>query len=1150
MTSFNSILTSEMQRLYVTADDRIRLIKLIKEVEDILANYEKQNAENCCSPKQLLWERKLLDLSFRNNLLNMKTGKRVLPFLPCPIDEMEDSLFDGNEYELKKGLIDQDAVRILYRTARTMLEESGANCLFLALGTLKYDGHQAPLLLLPVDIVPVGRGNYVLRRREEETMFNFTLVEFLKQNYGLDLSPFSQSGDLPTDAHGVDVSLILHLTKTAIAGFKDWSVTEDANLGIFSFVKYIMWKDIHSHGQVLTTHPILKSLIEGRLLIDDIESPADARVFDRNAMPLNMALPLSYDSSQLEAVADAESGRSLVLYGPPGTGKSQTITNLIANALYHGKRVLFVAQKKAALDVVEKRLTDVGLGSFCLELHSNKANKQHFLSQMDTLVQMWINSEPDNSDKYRKSSDELHRRRLELADYVDSLQYKATNEDLSIQDCITQYAAIGGDVEIVQKESRPTLYSASVKQVIPLMSKSELDDVITNCLLLDADERILGMPINQFPLYGLHPKAGQRDLAKNLEQALSQLSQVADNAEKQAESIVNRNFMHKSAKEIFESDYRWKHFVQLAQPEPSLLEDFEAMKGYIGRWQSGIRLLEKWMKYLLPEEMLRQFGLDEAIVYHNKGYSGKAISEAIKKGWLRKVAEQKIKENPILCGFNGILFEQVIEQYRNLADEYQDLTREMVAKKLIENLTECSADAEFSSEMTLLRKRIANRGRGTTIRGMLEQMPHILPVMAPCMLMSPLSVAQFLNMETPPFDIVVFDEASQMPTGEAVGSIARGKSVVVVGDPKQMPPTSFFETSVSDDEEMEAEDLDSILDDCISLSMPARYLSWHYRSQHESLISFSNTHYYEGRLFTFPSADSNVSHVTWQHVDGYYDYGKTRTNRAEAEAIVAEIEQRLLKGCKDSIGIIAFSKQQSDLIEDILNEHLYAKAELNEMANQLCDSLFVKNLENVQGDERDVILFSVGYGPDKDGKVSMNFGPLNQDGGERRLNVAVSRARKEMKVFSTLRPEQIDERKTRAKGVIGLKHFLEFASCTMSVSEDVSTTVRNGVIKEVASKLKCMGYRVVTNIGMSNMKIDLAIADADKDDTFCLGVIFDGENYQRLKTMRDREIVLPTMLHSLGWNIMHLWSLEWFVSPDLVVKEIVKKLRNILTCAS
>ena len=1144
-TSFHSILTNEMQRLCVTAADRIRLTELIKEVERTLTIYEKENVVQNISPKQLVWERKMLDLSFRNNLLNMKIGKRVAMFIPCAIYALEDLLADGAEYELNTEFIDAKDIRNLYRTARTMMEESGANSLFLTLGTLRYDGHLAPLLLMPVDIISAGKGRYVLRKRDEGTMFNFTLIEFLKQNYGVELNPYSANEDfMPTDAHGVDVNLVLHQIKHDISQQEGWEVIEDSHLGIFSFTKYIMWNDIHTHGQVLNTHPLLQSLIEGRLLVKDIDAPADARMMDSDIAPINTALPMPCDSSQMEAVVDAEAGRNFILYGPPGTGKSQTITNMIANALYHGKRVLFVAQKKAALEVVEKRLTDIGLASFCMELHGNKVCKQHFLSQMETLVQMWQNAKDVDIESFRKASNELFNKRREIAMYIDAISYKASDTDISILDCITQYSEINSETEIFQNPIENKLMFNQKKEA-KLLSKEELENIIKQCHLLDAGESILGMPVEEFPLAGLHPKVDQRDLEKNLSQALSQLSLSIDKAEKQAESDLNRKFMNRSAKEILESDYRWKNFVQLANPDTSLLEDIQKLKDAVQRWQNGITMLGKWMRFLAPEEFLRKNGYKDAVTYHNQGHSGAATAEAIRKGWLRKQAEKKIKENPVLAEFNNILFEQTIDKYRALARDFEELTRKIIVRRLTDRIVESSHNEDFNSQMTLLRKRIANKGRGTTIRSIMEQTQNLHSTMMPCMLMSPLSVAQYLDMEAHKFDIVVFDEASQMPTGEAVGSIARGKSVVVVGDPKQMPPTSFFTTTSTDDEEIEIEDLDSILDDCISLSLPTRYLSWHYRSSHESLIAFSNRNYYDGRLFTFPSTECNVSHVTWQHVNGFYDFGKSRTNRSEAEAIVAEVEARLQSGKQDSIGIIAFSKQQSDLIEDILNEHIYADADLNEKASHLSEPIFVKNLENVQGDERDVILFSVGYGPDKDGKVSMNFGPLNKVGGERRLNVAVSRARKEMKVFSTLRPEQIDERRTQADGVMGLKRFLEFATKYGHNCGDTSIATKNSLVLEVAKQVESKGYKVATNVGMSDMKIDLAIVNPTNERSFLLGIVFDGENYQKMKAMRDREIVQPNVLQHLGWNIMHVWSIEWFVNPDMVIKNIETKLHKL-----
>ncbi|PPU54178.1 hypothetical protein XacyCFBP1159_22260, partial [Xanthomonas arboricola pv. corylina] len=265
------------------------------------------------------------------------------------------------------------------------------------------------------------------------------------------------------------------------------------------------------------------------------------------------------------------------------------------------------------------------------------------------------------------------------------------------------------------------------------------------------------------------------------------------------------------------------------------------------------------------------------------------------------------------------------------------------------------------------------------------------------------------------------------------GAIARGHQVVMVGDPKQLPPTSFFDRAESglDDEDVEA-DLESILDECIGANLPTRNLNWHYRSRHESLIAFSNHAYYDGGLVTFPSPVTNDRAVSLQPVSGTYQKGGTRTNPAEAKALVADVVARLTApGFRESgltIGVVTFNAEQQKLIEDLLDEARRQDPRLEPyFAESELEPLFVKNLESVQGDERDLIYFSITYGPDPAGQLAMNFGPLNRQGGERRLNVAITRARHELRVFASFHAEQMDLARTQAIGVRDLKHFLEFA---------------------------------------------------------------------------------------------------------------------------
>jgi very-short-patch-repair endonuclease len=414
------------------------------------------------------------------------------------------------------------------------------------------------------------------------------------------------------------------------------------------------------------------------------------------------------------------------------------------------------------------------------------------------------------------------------------------------------------------------------------------------------------------------------------------------------------------------------------------------------------------------------------------------------------------------------------------------------------------------------------------------------------MLMSPMSVAQYIDPDAEKFDLIVFDEASQMPTYEAVGAIARGKNVVVVGDPRQMPPTSFFATNTVDEDHIEIEDQESILDDCLALSMPSKYLLWHYRSKHESLIAFSNSEYYENKLLTFPSPDNIESKVSLVRVDGCYDKGKTRQNRKEAEAVVSEIVRRLIDKelRKRSIGVVTFSSVQQTLIEDMLNALYVSRPYLEQLALENEEPIFIKNLENVQGDERDVILFSVGYGPDANGHVSMNFGPLNRIGGERRLNVAVSRARYEMIIYSTLRSDQIDLNRSSAVGVAGLKRFLEYAEKRENpVLSRANRHAARSMAEIIAQKLKDHGYQVDTNVGCSGYRIDLGIVDKRQPSNYILGILCDGENYRQTKTARDREIVQNSVLKMLGWNIHRVWTMDWWEKPEEVLVAIEEAIK-------
>ena len=503
--------------------------------------------------------------------------------------------------------------------------------------------------------------------------------------------------------------------------------------------------------------------------------------------------------------------------------------------------------------------------------------------------------------------------------------------------------------------------------------------------------------------------------------------------------------------------------------------------------------------------------------------------------------------------------ERRIADFRALDDEFTSVTRQWIRARLCAGLP--SADSiQRNSEWGILRREITKKRQHLPLRQLLEQIPSAVLRLTPCLLMSPLSIAQYLSAETSNFDIVIFDEASQIPVWDAIGAMARARQVVMVGDPKQLPPTSFFgraDTSDTFDDDTQGVegDMESILDECLGASLPTRNLSWHYRSRHESLIAFSNHRYYGGGLVTFPSPVTDDRAVSFHAVQGRYEKGGARINQPEAKALVADLVARLKSpGFAQSgatIGVVTFNSEQQSLIEDLLDEERRKDPGLEPFfSDALLEPVFVKNLESVQGDERDIMYFSITYGPDISGAVSMNFGPLNRDGGERRLNVAVTRARQELRIFSSLRGEQMDLSRTQAAGVRDLKHFLEFAERgprALAESHHGSQGDFDSPFEaSVAQALERKGWRVHTQIGASSFRVDLGVVHPDHAGSYLAGVECDGATYHRSATARDRDKLREQVLRGLGWQILRIWSTDWWVNPGGTLERIHAALTALL----
>ncbi len=417
--------------------------------------------------------------------------------------------------------------------------------------------------------------------------------------------------------------------------------------------------------------------------------------------------------------------------------------------------------------------------------------------------------------------------------------------------------------------------------------------------------------------------------------------------------------------------------------------------------------------------------------------------------------------------------------------------------------------------------------------------------------MSPLSVSTFLSDNNITFDTVVFDEASQIFPQDAIGAIYRGKQLIVVGDSKQMPPSNFFNSAVEidddDDETGDVTDFESILDLC-SGPLQQRRLRWHYRSKYEQLITFSNKNFYDSSLVTFPSAtiDHEGVGVDYFHVDGTFDR-KSHTNRKEAEFIVDLVYKNIDKYPERSLGVVAFSVAQQDLIERLLSKRRQedsSKEWYFKRDDSKKEPFFVKNLETVQGDERDTIIFSIAYGMDAQGRLLHNFGPLNRAGGERRLNVAVTRAKDNVQLVSSMHGTDIDLKRTSAEGARLLREYLDYAengdvALERSISVNPFEQFDSEFEMDVCDFLREHGFSVDMQVGCSGFRIDIGLKKPNSSD-YVLAIECDGATYHSSKNARDRDRLRQEILERMGWRFYRIWSTDWFRNAAVEKERLLK----------
>ncbi len=1274
-----------------------------------------------------------------------------------PIEDDDDEIADRHlDQNLQTPLDDEKLQKRLLRLfydARGFYEEQGVNSLYLAMGFLEWyesptsdKPRYAPLLLIPVELHRrTVNARFRIRMLDEDLTTNLSLQEKLKAEFGLQLPDVPEVDDL-SPAEYFDA------VQKVVEDQPRWRLHRDRmTLWFFSFAKFLMFRDLNPEvwpeGKGPNQHQGLRGLLGEETefmspLIGEFEK-LDDRIAARDITHI-----MDADSSQAAAIEEVRHGRNLVIQGPPGTGKSQTITNLIAAAVKDGKKVLFVAEKMAALEVVKSRLDRIGLGDLCLELHSHKANRRAVLDELDRTLQL---GRPASKD-VEKSSADLERVRGRLNTYVKQLhspvspsaqtpfqligtlsrlQANGTRryesipagiEDWStstlqekqaiLNDILEHVTELGApathawrgvqrqtpflpaDVQQLEREiqafrsalntirqhgkaladslsiswedasatfssTQQLALFASKLQSIPPMDcgafanpvweskqseinkiaslgrewkscKTELENVLApTAWQIDvvqtrtdlaatgdsffrwfsgrwrtASRNLKGLLRNPppktlpeqlqildslFRWQQLSQQLGKNgELREVATQAFGQLWKDDDSDWDQLQAIVdwNQDCSQNDLPKIFRKVIgQWSAPAQTKSTFLLLREVFQntfnelkrlrdllelsasgafsagkiadvpltVLDSRIAEWLGAVEQLNRWIILQRRRADLIGAGLESLLPEIDSGTIGPDALDRLTLIFSEAAMKQAYAQYETIAEFDGVTHSRIVDEFRELDQRRIELARHETACAHYEGMP---AGSDYGS-VGIIRGEIRKKRRHKPIRRLLTDAGHAVQAIKPVFMMSPISIAQFIEPGVLEFDLLVIDEASQVRPVEAFGAVMRSRQSVVVGDNRQLPPTSFFDRMSGsddvepdeDDETTSAADVESILDLCVARNFPQRMLQWHYRSRHHSLIAVSNREFYQDRLFVIPSAERDPGNrgLQFRHIaNGVFDRGKSRTNRQEAKAVAEAMLEHARRFPRMSLGVGTFSVAQRDAILDELELLRRNHPETEDFFSLTsAEPWFVKNLENIQGDERDVIFISVGYGFDADRYFSMNFGPLNREGGERRLNVLISRARERCVVFSSIKADNVDLRRTSAVGVKSLKTFLHFAETGKLESAEITgRDVDSDFEIDVADAIRSLDYDVDQQVGMAGFFIDLAVVDPDCPGRYILGVECDGATYHSARWARDRDRLRQAVLENHGWTLHRIWSTDWFQSRNDQLKKLAAAIEQ------
>lgn len=1210
------------------------------------------------------WARELIDLGGRNTLLYYKDLKGGTLDLSCAATSALTTLLAGRPVPLSAlypALEDRPDARrrcqLIHKKVRELREERGISAGYLACGMATWTEPDAakrgrsvpaaPVLLRSITLTPrsAAEDEFELELTESVEV-NPVLLHLLHEQFAVTVDSEELVDLLALQSVFDPAPVYERLGKLAheIEGF---SINPRLVVGTFTYAKLPMVNDLQNGLDLLQAHDVVAALAGDAAAQQEIRATGGGDA--STAVPLDHVPPqdeflvADADSSQSYAINAIVRGQNLVIKGPPGTGKSQTITNLVATLIARGERVLFVAEKRAAIDAVLSRLERVGLGEWVMNLHDGAGNRRQVAQALAaTLDQAGRTPMPQLQALHRDLAGQRERllahdramhtvrepwglsvfdaqaRLLGLS--TAGVTFRLRGAELrnigeeraaDLRERLIEYADLGGLDRTAQSSpwygapvSTPQQAEAAFETVLRLQQET-VPGVSTT---LDAVLRETGLcppaTLAQWQqALGLLDAAAEtlaRFKPEVFTSALPDLIAATATRRWRKEHNVNlgwgeRRRLRKQAQSLA---------VEPKVPTAQMHDQLVASQQLVESWsqacadgglprlpanlggahgaydQLNLELralgahmhtsahLESLSPTVLPER-LERLAADQATLARlprrneleaalksaglgpllaeclDRGVGADTIGEVFEAVWLSSILEAVAMADSAYGAVQGQTLDRVASDFRTRDTEHIRTTADRVRRCCAERLFD-ALDAH-PEQATLIRAEANKQRRHRPMRDLLRGAPDVMMALKPCWAMSPLVVSQVLPLQQL-FDVVIFDEASQVPPADAIPSVMRGKRVVVAGDEHQLPPTSFFASASVEDETEEGLEIgengevavtltdgyESILDS-LAAALPFRSLEWHYRSQDERLIAFSNAHIYSSSLTTFPGAhvDGVLDHVAVPHVPGRA--GSEESAAAEVQAVVDLVLDHARQRPQESLGVITMGIKHADRIETAIRQAVGANRDLDQFFDEdRPERFFVKNLERVQGDERDAIILSIGYGKAPDGRMMYRFGPLNSTkGGERRLNVAVSRAKRRMTLVSSFTHHDLDASKLTSRGAQMLGQFLSFMSSKGTELGSAATLPPqlNPFEMDVRDRLTRAGIPLTAQYGVSGYRIDFAAAHPTQPGRMVLAIEADGASYHSSATARDRDRLRQEHLERLGWRFHRIWSTEWFRNP-------------------